>query len=177
MILLAALYDHASGPAGKSNLVWDRNLDLITAWARGRTGFPFVDASMRQLMTTGFTSNRCRQNAASFLAVSLRQDWRLGAEVFQSLLIDHDAGLNWGNWAYVAGVGRDPRRGRVFRTVTQGELYDPNGAFIMTWVRELHITVDGSDIRCVHRPWESADQQEMYPPPIVDVSSQIGKKK
>lgn len=77
---------------------------LLSAWAVGRTGIPFVDACMRELAATGWMSNRGRQNAASLLAKELRLDWRLGAELFECLLLDGDAAVNWANWAYFAGA-------------------------------------------------------------------------
>ena len=75
----------------------------------GETGHPFVDANMRELKLTGFMSNRGRQNVASFFTKDLGCDWRIGAEYFESALIDYDVSTNWGNWNYVAGVGPDPR--------------------------------------------------------------------
>lgn len=85
----------------------------------GRTGHPFVDANMRELAATGFMSNRGRQNVASFFTKDMNADWRIGAEYFESQLLDYDVGSNWGNWNYVAGVGCDPREGRYFNIVKQ----------------------------------------------------------
>lgn len=101
-------------------------------WRNGETGEPFVDAAMRELAATGYLSNRARQNAASWLTRTARVDWRWGAAWFESQLVDHDVGPNWGNWQYVAGVGNDPRN-RVFDVAAQAERYDPDGAYRRTW--------------------------------------------
>lgn len=107
-------------------------------WTRGLTGAPFIDASMRELANTGFMSNRGRQNVASFLIHDLKfPDWRAGAEYFESKLIDHDVASNWANWAYLAGVGSDPRGGRKFNVIKQSMEYDRDGFFITRWCPEL----------------------------------------
>lgn len=148
----------------------------LERWVRGETGFPFVDASMRQLIRTGEMSNRCRQNVASFLTRTLQQDWRQGVEVFRALLIDHDAAINAENWAYISGVGHDPRsQSRTFKTVTQGEKYDANGSFIIHFLPQLA----GLPLESIHRPWTSGEDCNGYVlahPPIVDPSIQIGRK-
>ena len=102
-------------------------------WRTGTTGEPFVDAAMRELMATGLTSNRMRQNVASWLVKRLEVDWRAGAQWFESRLVDYDPCSNWGNWAYVAGVGNDPRGDRVFDPVRQARLYDSDGAYVAHW--------------------------------------------
>ncbi len=91
----------------------------VTRFLEGTTGTGFIDASMRELFLTGYTSNRLRQNVASFLAKHLGIDWRIGAEWYESLLADYDLSNNWGNWQYNAGVGNDPREARVFNPVKQ----------------------------------------------------------
>lgn len=91
----------------------------VTRFLEGTTGTGFIDASMRELFLTGYTSNRLRQNVASYLAKHLGIDWRVGAEWYESLLIDYDLSSNWGNWQYTAGVGNDPREARVFNPVKQ----------------------------------------------------------
>ena len=105
---------------------------LFQSWILGKTGDDFVDACMHELAATGFMSNRGRQNVASYLVHQLKLDWRLGAEYFESMLIDYDAASNWGNWAYLAGVGNDPRQ-RIFNTQKQAEQYDQNGEFRKCW--------------------------------------------
>lgn len=107
-------------------------------WQRGNTGTGLVDASMRELYLTGWTSNRARQNVASYLAKRMNMDWRLGAEWYECMLVDYDTSSNWGNWQYTAGVGNDPRgESRVFNQVKQAQDYDPTGDYIKHWVHEL----------------------------------------
>jgi len=125
------------GAAAASTARWPRDRAQEAAWALGRTGFPFVDAAMRELLATGFTSNRARQNVASFLARDVGVDWRVGAEWFEATLVDHDVASNWGNWTYVAGVGADPREDRYFLIPKQARDYDPRGEFMRTWLPEL----------------------------------------
>jgi len=104
----------------------------------GRTGTGLIDASQRELLLTGWTSNRARQNVASYLSKHLGIDWRIGAEWYEMNLIDYDVSSNWGNWQYVAGVGNDPRGdARIFNPVKQAVDYDSNGDYIRTWVPEL----------------------------------------
>ena len=107
---------------------------LFQRWCQGETGQAFVDANMRELFTTGFMSNRGRQNVASYLAHDLGIDWRWGAAWFESRLIDYDPCSNYGNWTYVAGVGNDPRQGRKFNVRGQAERYDPSGAYVKHWL-------------------------------------------
>ena len=108
--------------------------DDFAKWTAGQTGFPLVDAAMRELAATGYTSNRARQNVASFLTRVLGIDWRLGASWFESLLVDYDVSSNWGNWAYVSGVGNDARGFRFFNVLKQAREYDPNGDFARHWL-------------------------------------------
>ena len=103
-------------------------------WCKGKTGYPIVDACMRQLAETGYMSNRGRQLVASCFVHELRQDWRYGAAWFESQLLDFDVGSNWGNWLYLAGVGSDPRGHRQFNLQKQTQIYDPNGHFIRKWL-------------------------------------------
>lgn len=102
-------------------------------WCQGQTGQPFIDACMRELLHTGFLSNRGRQNAASYLCKQLHVDWRWGAYWFEQQLLDYDPCSNWGNWAYIAGVGNDPRDNRVFNPYKQAQQYDPQGDFVRLW--------------------------------------------
>ncbi|PHH75913.1 hypothetical protein CDD80_1948 [Ophiocordyceps camponoti-rufipedis] len=105
---------------------------------RGNTGMGLIDASQRELFLTGYTSNRARQNAASFLAKHLDIDWRYGAEWYEMMLVDYDVSSNWANWQYVAGVGNDPRGdARIFNPVKQAFDYDKEGNYVRTWVPEL----------------------------------------
>ncbi|KXS97947.1 hypothetical protein AC578_3395 [Pseudocercospora eumusae] len=110
----------------------------VERFLQGRTGTGLIDASQRELFTTGWTSNRARQNVASYLSKHLGIDWRIGAEWYEQNLIDYDVSSNWGNWQYVAGVGNDPRGdARVFNPVKQAVDYDTNGEYCRTWIPEL----------------------------------------
>jgi deoxyribodipyrimidine photo-lyase len=107
---------------------------ILARWIEGETGQLFIDANMRELAQTGFMSNRGRQNVASFFCHTLQQDWRYGAAYFESQLVDYDVSSNWGNWAYVAGVGNDPRPDRRFNTEKQAEVYDPQQTYQHLWL-------------------------------------------
>jgi len=122
-----------SGPKGQADPRWKDDFPKLQRWINGQTDSPFVNANMRELKTTGFMSNRGRQNVASFLAKDLFVNWQMGAEYFESMLIDYDPASNWGNWNYVAGVGSDPREDRYFNTRTQAQRYDPDGSFVRLW--------------------------------------------
>ena len=111
---------------------------LFNVWKDGRTGVPFIDANMTELALTGYISNRGRQNVASFLVNDLNVNWQMGAEYFESILIDYDTASNWGNWNYIAGVGNDPREDRYFNILSQAKRYDPNGDYVKLWLPELN---------------------------------------
>jgi deoxyribodipyrimidine photo-lyase len=111
------------------------NSAAFNKWVDGRTGNNFIDANMRELKLTGWMSNRGRQNVASYLCHHLKQDWRWGAAYFEQQLIDYDVCSNWGNWAYLAGVGNDPRGSRVFNIEKQAAEYDPDKAYQKLWLR------------------------------------------
>lgn len=106
----------------------------LDKWIAGKTGEPFIDANMIELKLTGFMSNRGRQNVASYLCNDLKIDWRYGAAYFEQQLIDYDVCSNWGNWAYLAGVGNDPRTNRYFNIAKQAAAYDPDGDFQRLWL-------------------------------------------
>lgn len=112
---------------------WRDDRKAMHKWMTGTTGDDFVDANMRELLHTGFMSNRGRQNVASYLVHRLKQDWRKGAAWFEALLIDYDVESNYGNWMYAAGVGNDPRD-RVFNTQKQARDYDADGAYRRLWL-------------------------------------------
>lgn len=129
---------------------------ILERFLRGETGTGLIDASQRELFHTGYTSNRARQNVASFLAKHLGIDWRLGAEWYESLLTDYDVSSNWGNWQYVAGVGNDPRgEARVFNPIKQASDYDSNGDYIKAWVEELRGVRDPFTI---FQAWKMGDE-------------------
>jgi deoxyribodipyrimidine photo-lyase len=151
------------------------NRELLYLWIEGRTGIPFIDANMRELKNTGWMSNRGRQNVASFLVKDLKVNWQMGAEYFESQLIDYDPCSNWGNWNYVAGVGSDPREDRVFNILTQAKTYDPSGDFVRHWCPEfLNVPPEK-----VHRPdlFNAAERHQMglsdYPKPVVKIEKWV----
>ena len=111
--------------------------ERLLQWIEGRTGVPFIDANMREIRATGFMSNRGRQNVASFLVKEMGVNWQMGAEYFESVLIDYDPASNWGNWYYLAGVGADPREDRHFNIQGQARKYDPHGEYVKLWVPSL----------------------------------------
>jgi deoxyribodipyrimidine photo-lyase len=141
--------------------------DRFQAWTRGRTGYPIVDAGMRQLVAEGWMHNRVRMIVASFLVKDLHLDWSRGARFFMEHLVDGDLASNQLNWQWVAGSGTDAAPYfRVFNPVTQGQKFDPSGAYIRRWVAELA----GCPADVVHQPWASSSSgaPDGYPPPIVD---------
>jgi len=148
---------------------------LLKIWIEGRTGIPFIDANMRELAATGFMSNRGRQIVASFLINDLKISWQMGAEYFESVLIDYDPCSNYGNWNYIAGVGSDPRENRYFNIMSQARKYDPEGDYVRLWIPEIAMLPK----EAIHQPDNlSADDAEelgfnigsTYPKPMIDVS-------
>lgn len=144
---------------------WRSDDDDLAAWTEGRTGYPLVDAGMRQLSAQGFMHNRARMVTASFLAKHLYLDWRAGAEHFESLLVDGDLANNRLNWQWVAGTGADTRPNRVFNPTRQVQRYDPSGDYVRRWVPEL-AHLEGA---AVHEPWRTGGllAPPEYPDPIV----------
>ncbi|MBC7487181.1 MAG: DASH family cryptochrome [Cytophagaceae bacterium] len=112
------------------------NQEALYKWVNGQTGNDFIDANMIELKLTGFMSNRGRQNVASYLCNDLKLDWRYGAAYFEQQLIDYDPSSNWGNWAYLAGVGNDPRSDRYFNTEKQAANYDPKKTYQNLWLQK-----------------------------------------
>lgn len=144
---------------------WSRSRRALEAWREGRTGYPLVDAGMRQLAAEGFMHNRARMAAASFLCKDLHMDWRLGAAHFLDLLCDGEVANNAGNWQWVAGTGNDTRPGRVLNPVRQAERFDPDGRYVRRHLPELE-PLSGREIL---RPWLAEGFHRLdYPPPIVD---------
>ncbi|MEB3309617.1 MAG: DASH family cryptochrome [Snowella sp.] len=155
------------------HIPWQEDGEIFRLWQEGKTGYPLVDANMRELAATGFMSNRGRQNVASFLTKNLGMNWQMGAEWFESLLIDYDVCSNWGNWNYTAGVGNDARGFRYFNIAKQSRDYDPKGEYIRHWLPEL-ASIFGDKI---HEPWRLSGEEQKrlgvrvgldYPRPIVD---------
>ncbi|WP_326585972.1 DNA photolyase family protein [Streptomyces sp. NBC_00481] len=148
---------------------WRSAPDEVEAWREGRTGYPVVDAAMRQLRHEGWMHNRGRLLTASFLTKTLYVDWRVGARHFLDLLVDGDMANNQLNWQWVAGTGTDTRPNRVLNPVTQAKRYDPEGEYARRWVPEL-ADVAGS---AVHEPWKlrGLDRAALdYPEPIVELA-------
>jgi deoxyribodipyrimidine photo-lyase len=143
---------------------WRREPGELAAWQEGRTGYPVVDAAMRQLAATGFMTNRARMVVASFLVKHLLIDWREGDRWFMRQLLDGDPALNGGNWQWVASVGADAMPAfRIFNPITQGKRFDPSGDYVRRWVPELAALATNR----VHTPW-AAGGAPGYPPPIVE---------
>lgn len=133
------------------------------AWCNAATGVPMVDAGLRELQQTGYVSNRLRQNMASYYVHQLQLDWRWGAAYFEQYLIDYDVASNYGNWAYLAGVGHDPRPQRQFNLNHQLRQYDPNLAHIRHWLPELnHVS-----LKRIVAHQTAADILVSYPQPVV----------
>jgi deoxyribodipyrimidine photo-lyase len=153
---------------------WRNDEHEFSAWCKGQTGYPVVDASIRQLLETGWMHNRGRMIAASFLVKDLVIDWRWGEKFFMQQLLDGDPAANNGGWQWTAGTGTDAAPYfRIFNPILQGKKFDPRGDFVRSWVPELSKVPD----KCIHAPWEmETDLQKSigciigrdYPLPIVD---------
>ena len=148
---------------------WDRGPDTderFRAWTRGETGYPVVDAGMRQLLAEGWVHNRVRMLVASFFVKDLHLDWQRGARWFMQRLADGDLASNQHGWQWTAGTGTDPSPYfRIFNPVGQGKRYDPGGAYVRRYVPELALVPE----KYVHEPWKDpAGLPPGYPPPIVD---------
>ena len=135
------------------------------SWTKGETGFPIVDAGMRQLLAKGWMHNRLRMIVASFLVKDLHIEWQHGARHFMKHLVDGDLASNQHGWQWTAGTGTDAAPYfRVFNPITQGQKFDPQGDYVRRWIPELR-DVEG---KAVHTPWELAEPPTDYPEPIVD---------
>jgi len=146
-------------------LRWDVRPDLLAAWQAGRTGYPLVDAAMRQLSQSGWMHNRLRMVTASFLTKDLGIDWRQGEQHFADGLLDYELASNNGGWQWAASTGCDAQPWfRIFNPVTQSEKFDPQGRFIRRYVPEL---ADVSD-KFIHAPWKMPTPPAGYPAPVVD---------
>ncbi|SFF48652.1 deoxyribodipyrimidine photo-lyase [Actinacidiphila alni] len=148
---------------------WRAAPEEVAAWREGRTGYPIVDAAMRQLQHEGWMHNRGRLLVASFLTKTLYVDWRTGAEHFLSLLVDGDIPNNQLNWQWVAGTGTDTRPNRVLNPLLQASRFDPDGDYVRRWVPEL-ADLEGA---AVHQPWKLSGPDRArfdYPDPIVTLA-------
>ncbi|WP_067667365.1 cryptochrome/photolyase family protein [Nocardia miyunensis] len=152
--------DYRRGPVG-----WREDPDAAEAWRSGRTGYPVIDAAMRQLVTEGWMPGRARLIVAAFLTKTLRIDWRIGAAHFQRWLVDGDVANNQLNWQWAAGTGTDTRPNRVLNPLRQAERHDPDGEYVRRWLPEL-ADLSGAS---AHTPWRSGVPHSVYPAPIVEV--------
>ena len=173
------LHAHPKSPgqaihAEFGNFPWRRNQRRLRAWQQGRTGYPFVDAAMRQLWSTGWMHNRARMVVASFLVKHLLIPWQDGAAWFMDTLVDADLANNTMGWQWVAGCGMDAAPYfRVFNPILQGTKFDPDGEYVRRWVQELH----GMPAEFIHAPWNAPARVLAaagvrlgvdYPRPLVD---------
>ncbi|MEY9875230.1 deoxyribodipyrimidine photo-lyase [Streptacidiphilus sp. MAP12-33] len=170
--VLAARPDAARADYRPRHDRWREDDQELRAWQEGRTGYPLVDAGMRQLRAEGWMHNRARMVTASFLSKTLGLDWREGARWFLSLLVDGDVANNQLNWQWVAGTGTDTRPNRVLNPVAQARRYDPDGAYVRRWVPELaRLTAPA-----IYEPWRlpAALRAELgYPPPLVALDAAL----
>jgi deoxyribodipyrimidine photo-lyase len=154
-----------------ASIGWRSDDDELEAWKEGRTGVPFVDAGMRQLLATGWMHNRVRMVTAMFLTKDLLIDWRLGEAHFMSHLVDADLANNNGGWQWSASTGTDAAPYfRIFNPWTQGKKFDPGGEYIQRWIPELRDV----SAQSLHQPGGLSDEQRSslgYPQPIVDHKS------
>jgi deoxyribodipyrimidine photo-lyase len=153
------------------NIPWQNRKDWFKQWCQGETGFPIVDAGMRQLNETGFMHNRVRMITASFLVKHLHIDWRWGEKYFAEKLLDFELSSNNGNWQWAAGTGVDAAPYfRILNPVTQSKKFDPQGIYIKRWVKELR----GCEEKFVHDPHRSGRETliKNYPPPNIDLNAE-----
>lgn len=157
-----------------ANFQWKKSETQLKAWHKGMTGYPIVDAGMRELWTTGWMHNRVRMVVGSFLVKDLRMDWLEGARWFWDTLVDADLANNTLGWQWVGGCGADAAPYfRIFNPITQGEKFDPEGSYVRKWVPELAALPN----KWLHKPWEATEGELRmagvtlgitYPKPIVD---------
>jgi len=157
-----------------NNFPWEEDLDTLRSWQRGQTGYPIVDAGMRQLWETGWMHNRVRMIVSSLLVKHLLQDWHSGARWFWDTLVDADLASNTLGWQWSGGCGADAAPYfRVFNPIIQGQKFDPDGAYVRRYVPEL----GKMPAKYIHTPWEAPDGildyagieiGKDYPAPIID---------
>ena len=159
---------------GFDKFEWASDPEKVEAWRRGRTGYPFIDAGMRELWATGWQHNRVRMVCASFLIKHLLTDWRVGEAWYWDTLLEADPAANAASWQWVAGSGADAAPYfRIFNPFSQGQKFDPNGDYVKKYVPEL----SGLPKKYIHTPWEAPETVldaagvklgDTYPRPIVD---------
>jgi deoxyribodipyrimidine photo-lyase len=174
---IAFYYPHVFGAPFKNKykrIIWDNNGKKFEAWKKGLTGFPIVDAGMRELNETGIMHNRVRMITASFLVKDLHIDWRLGEKYFAQKLADYDPCINNGNWQWVASTGCDAQPYfRIFNPWLQQKKFDPNCTYIKKWVPELK----NLDPKTIHSLWLDFPKDLNYPKPIVFHDKEAKKSK
>ena len=153
---------------------WAKNELFLNRWKKGNTGYPLVDAAMKQLYETGWMHNRLRMVVGSFLVKHLRINWTEGEKYFKDSLLDYDTANNISGWQWIAGCGADAAPYfRIFNPITQGEKFDPNGEFVKYWIPNLKKIPK----KYIHKPWEMPEQEAQvinfdlkrdYFEPIVD---------
>ena len=157
--------DRASFRPEYDAVPWRDAPDELAAWQEGRTGYPIVDAAMRQLRAVGWLPNRARMIVASFLTKDLLIHWSAGEQHFMQWLIDGDVAANNGGWQWTAGTGTDAQPYfRIFNPVSQSRKFDPDGRYIRRWLPELRDV----PVQYVHTPWEMDSLPADYPPPLID---------
>lgn len=149
---------------------WEENLEHYEAWCQGETGYPIIDAAMRQLNTTGWMHNRCRMIVASFLTKDLILNWQWGEKYFLQTLFDGDLAANNGGWQWSASSGMDPKPLRIFNPTSQAQKFDPDGEYIRYWLPELSSVETGDLLSGNISPLER--DSVGYPQPIVDHKQQ-----
>ena len=167
--LLDAFPDHLSGGDKTKTANWANSPAYLRAWKEGRTGYPLVDAGMRELVQTGYMHNRVRMVVASFLTKTLHINWRKGEEFFAQHLTDYDVASNNGNWQNISSTGKYAEP--IFRVMNpwiQSEKFDPDAIYIKKWVPEL-ADVDAKNI---HKIYDNSNKPTSYPSPIVDYYEQ-----
>ena len=147
---------------------WKKNSKFLKAWKKGLTGYPIVDAGMRELYSTGWMHNRVRMIVGSFLVKHLLIDWKEGEKYFRNCLLDYSPANNVAGWQWVAGCGADAAPYfRIFNPILQGEKFDKDGNYVKKWVPELK----NLSKKFIHKPWELKDEKFIlgrdYPYPIV----------
>ena len=171
-------FPHVAGGAFKPQfdaIPWENDESLFAAWKEGQTGYPVVDAAMRQLRGEAWMHNRSRMIVASFLTKDLLIDWRWGERHFMQQLVDGDQAANNGGWQWAAGTGTDPQPFfRIFNPTLQGKKFDPQGVYVRRWVPELARVPD----KFIHEPWRLSPLEreaagcDGYPTPLVDHAQQ-----
>ena len=164
-----------------SDFPWESDAELLSSWQLGKTGYPIVDAGMRQMYQTGWMHNRVRMIVSSLLVKHLLQDWREGARWFWDTLVDADLASNTLGWQWSGGCGADAAPYfRIFNPITQGKKFDPKGEYVKQWVPEL----SNVPPKYIHEPWEASkyelesyglDLGTDYPEPIIEHS--LGRKR